>query len=69
MQPTMAGDIVLLLYEPAAEYCPFAQATQGVDASSSSSCSPAGHVVHTDAPVAEYCPDEHASHIEFPTVP
>ena len=69
MQPTTGGAFVLLLYDPAAEYCPFAQATQGVEALSSSSSSPAGHVTHTDAPVGEYCPDKHALHIELPTVP
>ena len=67
MQPT--NDSVLLVYEPAAEYCPFAQLTQGVDGLSSSSSSPAAHVTHTEARVAEYWPDEHAIHDGLPTVP
>ncbi len=49
-------------YEPDAEYVPLEQPTQTVDGSLSWSSSPAGQVVHSEAPAAEYCPDPHASH-------
>jgi len=66
MHPTSAA--VVLLYEPADEYCPLRHAMHGVDALLSWSSSPAAHVTHTDAPDDEYCPETHAMHDAMPTV-